>query len=312
MITKIKSKKVDLPPIFLVEDEDDFNQLPKGLPYIIGNSSDLRFITLFLEYQVLFRSCKKTGLPFKWLNILKRAGYGTSRIREYQLRSGGDYGAASFAEGTKLDIDDFVEQQYLVDFDRLSELKILPTWLEDLKQSVQTNIIDEVIFDPTGFSKHLGFNAGSASLKHNLKNLLILDVSASIPTSIVVAITSLARLMSKRFYADILITSSQSKLIKYEDVFNTDIVALSESWARGNESEMYKEIIKEHAQYNTIISFGDNDSPGVKKEDKLCNFKCETLYSLHTDKRYDVVTGYAKCFDPKVTHIVKDWVNELN
>jgi len=43
MIQQITSKKVELPVIFLVENEEDFKQLPKGLPYIIGNQSELPF-----------------------------------------------------------------------------------------------------------------------------------------------------------------------------------------------------------------------------------------------------------------------------
>jgi hypothetical protein len=313
MLQKIKSRRVELPPIYLVETLEDYKQLPKGIPYIIGNQSELKFITIFLEFQVIYKSCLKTGLPIKWLNMLKRLGYNASRIRQYDLNSGGNYDESSFGEGCKLEVDDFVEQQYLVNFDKLSELKVLPKWLDDIRDSVQVNIVDEIQFDPMAFNKQLGLNIGNSTIKHNMKNLLILDVSASIPTSIVTAITSLAKLMSKKFYADILITSSQSKLIDYEDVFNTDIVALSESWTRGNEGKMYKAIVEQPKKYNTVISFGDNDNPlGYATGIIDCKFEVETLYSLHTDKRYNVVTGYAKAFKPKTTHIVQDWVNTLN
>ena len=83
---------------------------------------------------------------------------------------------------------------YFVDFDKLSDLKILPVWLDDLKQAIQTNIIDEVIFDPTAFNKQLGLNVGSSTVKHNMKNLLILDISSSMPKSVVITITQLAKL----------------------------------------------------------------------------------------------------------------------
>jgi hypothetical protein len=54
MIQKITSKRVELPVIYLVENEEDFNTLPKGLPYIIGTESELPFIRTYLEFQVLF------------------------------------------------------------------------------------------------------------------------------------------------------------------------------------------------------------------------------------------------------------------
>jgi len=311
MITKIISRKVELPPIFLVEDKEDFEKLPKGLPYIIGTKSELSFITIFLEFQILYKSCQRTGIPVKWLDCLKRIGYNINGIKNYKLHSGGIYGEGG-GDRPEITMDEFVEDQYFVDFDKLSDLKILPKWLEDLKSAIQTNIIDEVQFDPLAFNKQLGLNIGYGNVKHNMKNLLILDVSGSIPKSIVVSITNLAKLMSKKFFADILITSGKSVLIDYEDVPTSDIIEIARLSGYSNESIMFKEIIGKYKEYNTVISFGDDDSPGVEKEDKLCNFKVETLYSLHTQKTSDNITGYARCFDPKETHKVKDWINTIN
>lgn len=310
MIQQITSKKVELPVIFLIEDEADFQQLPKGLPYVIGKQSELPFITLFLEFQVLYRSCMKTLIPIKWLDCLTKIGYGNS-LRKYELKSGGVYGAGDNGQYL-LNTEDFITDQYLVDFDRLSELKILPVWLEDLKASIETNIIDEVMFDPTGFNKQLGMNIGAAGLKHNLKNLLILDISSSMPKSVVLTITNLAKLMSKKFYADVILTGRRSYLIDYEEVPNTDIVGAVSSYGGGNEGDMYKEIVKQSKEYGTVISFGDNDCPGINKGDKNMNFKVHTLYSLHTEgNRTSNITGYARGFDPVETHIVKDWISTI-
>lgn len=314
MITKIRSKRVELPPIYLVENEEDFKTLPKGLPYIIGSQSELKFITIFLEFQVLYKSCLKTNLPIKWLDCLSKLGY--KNFKTYTLQSGGEYFSSS--EGNRvIEIDDFVEEQYFVNFDKLSDLKILPKWLDDIKTSIETNIIDEVVFDATAFNKQLGLNIGYSGVKHNMKNLLILDVSGSIPTSIVTSITHLAKLMSKKFYADVMITSGKTVIIDYEDVQTSNIIDIARISGCGNEGEMYKNLIKEPKEYNTVICFGDNDSPmGYLRgstNSLVCNFKVETLYSLHTDcKRTNNLTGYCKVFTPKTTHIVKDWVNSIN
>lgn len=309
MIQKIVSKRIELPAIWLVENQEDWDALPKGLPRILAPATELDFIRIFLEFQTLLKSCMKTGIPVKWMECLKRIGYGNT-TRKYQLSSGGVYGKGDSSE-YPLKIDDFLEDQYLVNFDKLTELKILPVWLEDLRASIETNIIDEVIFDPTGFNKQLGMNVGNAALKHNLKNLLILDISSSMPRGVVITITNLAKLMSKKFFADVILTGRQSYLIDYDDVQNADIPALTKKHGGGNEGEMYKEIIKQHKEYNTVISFGDNDCPGVYKGDKNCNFKVSTLYSLHTEKSSNNITGYAKCFDPKTTTCVKGWIETI-
>lgn len=314
MIQKITSKKVDLPPIYLVENEEDFKALPKGIPYIIGNKSELRFITIFLEFQILYKSCLKTGLPIKWLECLRRLGYGEN-LKEYILSSGGEFwtdGGGAYA----LSIDDFVQDQYIVNFDRLSELKILPVWLDDIRSSIEMNIIDEVVFDPTAFNKQLGLNVGYGAVKNGMKNLLILDVSGSIPRGVVVTITNLAKLMSKKFYADVMITSGKTVLIDYDHVPESDIIKIAQDSGSGNEGIMYKEIVEKYKEYNTVICFGDDDCPvrfskGSGSGELVPKFKINTLYSLHTNSSTENITGYSKYLKAKTTHIVKDWVNTI-
>ena len=48
MLQKITSKKVELPPIWLVENQEDWDNLPAGLPRIIGTQKELGFIRVFL------------------------------------------------------------------------------------------------------------------------------------------------------------------------------------------------------------------------------------------------------------------------
>lgn len=312
MIQKIVSKRLELPPIFLVENEEDFKTLPKGLPYIIGKKEELGFITLFLEYQVLIRSCLKTGLPIIWENCLKRLGY-TNKLKEYSLHSGGTFEGADGSSGNVVTMDEFVQDQYLVNFDALTELRILPKWLDDLRSSVECNIIDEVTFDPTAFNKQLGLNVGAGAVKTNMKNLLILDVSGSMPRAVVKTITNLAKLMSKKFFADIMLTSGKTILIDYEKVPESDIIKLAADSGNNNEGAMYRAIVKQNKDYNTVISFGDNDNPGsYSPGEAVCNFKVQTLYSLHTEgNSTSNVTGYARWFKPKETHIVKDWITTI-
>ena len=313
MLQKIISKRVELPPIFLVENEDDFKALPKGLPYIIGTKSELSFITIYLEFQVLYKSCIKTGLPIKWLDCLKKIGYGSS-LRQYELNSGGEYFASDTSGRPKIEIDEFVEDQYIVDFDTLANLKILPVWLEDIRTAVETNIINEVTFDPCAFNKQLGMNVGSSVVKQNKKNLLILDVSGSIPRGVVVTITNLAKLMSKKFFADVMITSGKTQLIDYEDVQDSDIIEIARLSGNGNEGAMYKAIVEEEREYGTVIAFGDDDSPEQYSSVGKLNpkFKIENIYSLHTKgKNTTNLVGYVKYLEAKTVNKVSDWVNTI-
>jgi hypothetical protein len=177
MIKKIESKRVELPPIFLIENKEDYDKLPAGIPYIVGNILELDFITVYLEFQILFKSCLKTGIQIKWLDCLKKIGYNPNNIKDYVLQSGGEYFNIDSNTASTITIDDFIKDQYFVDFDALTKLKILPTWLDDLKASIETNIIDEVQYNPTAFNKQLSMNIGYGDIKQNKKNLLILDIS---------------------------------------------------------------------------------------------------------------------------------------
>ena len=319
MIQKITSKRLELPTIFLIENEDDFNKLPKGLPYIIGDSSELSFIRVYLEYQVLLKSCQKTNFSINWLKCLERLGY--KNLRNYVLRSGGTFynnGHGDKDNKEIINIDDFVEDQYVVNFEKLSELKVLPVWLEDLRSSVQANIINEVVFDPSAFNKQLGINVGSSAIKTNKRNLLILDVSGSMPNGVVKTITNLAKLMSKKFHADVIVTGGESYFFDYDKVQTINIVDEAARAGRNNEGQMFFNIVKEYRDYNTVISFGDDDNPGNyqnygENKEEQCNFKCEILYSLHTKgNKTQNITGYSRWLRPtKQTHIVKDWITTI-
>ncbi len=314
MIQKITSKRVELPVIYLVETEADYKEIPKGLPYIVSTEAELPFIRIYLEFQVLLKSCMKTGLKINWLDCLRRIGYSNS-LKEYQLSSGGEYWGGDSNKAT-VSIDSFIEDTYIVDFDKLAELKILPIWLDDLKLAVETNIINEVIFDPTAFNKQLGMNIGAGAVKTMKKNLLILDISGSIPDGIRLTIIQLSKLMSKKFYADIIFTGGSSVFIKYEDVFTKDIKAITDGISRNNEGEQFKAIVEQYREYGTCICFGDDDSPAgnLNSSTKLePKYVIDTLYSLHTDNRSNNITGYSKNFkDVKTTIKVKDWVTSIN
>lgn len=312
-IQKIVSKRVELPVIYLINTEDDFKELPSGLPFIVGEQSELEFITTFLEFQILYKSCKRTGVKVDWLKCLERIGFPTN-LKEYTISSGGEYWSGDKGKAV-VTMDNFIQDRYFVDFDKLTELKILPSWMEDLRAAVETNIIDEVTFNPVAFNKKLGTNTGAAQVKSNKKNLLILDISGSIPDAIRVSVIQLSRLMSKRFYADVIFTGGQTVFIDYEEMMTADIKKITDGISRNNEGEMYKAIVEQHKVYGTAFVFGDNDCPqrfGNGKE-LSPNYQIETLYSLHTDKNSKEVVGYGKYFKPTNPVIkVHDWVQTID
>ena len=330
---KLISSKINLPVMYLLEDSEELEDLPLGIPFIIGNEDALPYIIKYLEYTLLYRSAMATGLAFNWSKELAKLGYGdTSKPDadfklipfEYMLNMGEspELDDVSATKEFDLDIENYLTDGYLVSFDKLTELNVTPSWLSNLTDSIKTNVLEAVNFNPNLYSKKLGVMSGYSEIVGSDRNLGILDFSGSIPTSIITTTAILAKLMSKTFYADIMITGSVTKLFKYEELDRIDLLAEAKSIGRNNDQAHFKKIVSVPMVYNNVFSFGDDDFPGYawKSEDKgisdvngkeICNWKVNKVISLHT-KSNTTQTGYTRWFEPKEIEHVKDWLISLN
>lgn len=330
---RLISSKINLPVMYLLEDSEELEDLPLGIPFIIGNEDALPYIIKYLEYTLLYRSAVATGLDFNWSNELAKLGYGDAVKPDADFKLiPFDYMAnlgkpieldnIPMAEEFDLDIENYLTDGYLVSFDKLTELNVTPSWLSNLTDSIKTNVLEAVNFNPNLYSKKLGVMSGYSEIVGSDRNLGILDFSGSIPTSIITTTAILAKLMSKTFYADIMITGSVTKLFKYEELDRIDLLAEAKAIGRNNDQAHFKKIVSVPMVYNTIFSFGDDDNPGnnwksgdtrISDEDgkKICNWKVNKVISLHT-KSNRSQTGYTRWFEPKEIEHVKDWLVSLN
>jgi hypothetical protein len=326
---KLTSTKINLPVMYLLEDTSEIKDLPLGIPFIIGKEKDAPLIIKYLEYTVLYRSAKATGLGFNWEKQLSGLGY----AGEYKLKSNFqcipyDYMLSlnkvkspepEVKESTfDIDIDSYLTDGYLVSFDRLTELNVTPSWLSNLVDSIRTNVLSSISFNPSLYSKKLGMMSGYAEVVGADRNLGILDFSGSIPISIITTTALLAKLMSRTFYADIMITGSYTKLFKYEELDSIDLLEEAYKIGRNNDQKYFKDLVSKPMAYNVVFSFGDDDSPGhawqagdkyiTDEEGKaLCNWDVHKVISMHTRGTFSQ-TGYTRWFSPKETELVSDWL----
>ena len=325
------STTVDLPVIYMVSNEEDLEKLPLGIPYIYGEEDQYDKVLQYLEWTILLRSAEATGLPFDWKSELSRLGYKDASLSSSPLAfSGdcGDRGKVKFStEGEfKLNMEDYLKDGWFVSYDVLTSLKVIPTWLADLEESIRVNVLNSVTYNPTLFNKKLGGFYGASEMTASKRNLGILDFSGSIPTSVVVTTAMLAKTLSRTFFCDILITGSYSKLFKYEELEGIDLMKEAEAIGRDNDQLEFVKLLSEDREYNTVFSFGDDDYPGhtwnnsfnsgtrkISEEEgkKLCQWKVEKVISLHT-KQNGSETGYTRWFTPTegVQHVT-DWVRTL-
>lgn len=331
----IQSKKIPLPMIYLVEDEGDLLQLPLGIPYIRGSSKSYNYYVRLLEFEVLLKTALASKLPFRWEYILQQNGYKNFRKFKAESSDGGvvirgtspsiqdEY---SITSTPGVDLGKYVADiSYQVDIEYLKNLKIIPTWFaKDVEEAVKVNILNSITYNPTLFNKKLNLMSGAPEYSIPQKNLIIIDVSGSIPVSISKACLLLSKTMATQFYADLIITGRISTFYDYTEVDGLDVDGIYELHGNDNDQTYFKNILKEgYRKYNTAIVFGDNHNPSdswqyskkmsIEEGQNLCNWEVQKIMSFHVTSN-DLIAGYARWFktDPSQITYMKSWVHYLD
>jgi len=298
-----------------------------------------------LEYEVLYKAAIDSGYPFDFKAILRENGFDISDIS-----FGGNPAYIEWStEGTISDdfkiedcasistdggsFDEYVKDaSAYVDIESLKNLNIFPIWLSEIEEAVHTNIHNFAVYNENMYNKKLEGMYGGIDLKPPAKNLIIIDISGSIPRAVSSTCLTLAKNLAETFYADLMITGSKSTLYSYEDINNLDVNTIYNENGMDNDQVYFKRLLTADTRhYNTAIVFGDNDEPGrawgnkfnrktrsISNEDgkELCQWKVENLISFHTDSTSHKgciirTAGYARWFTPDNTEHIKDWVKYL-
>lgn len=342
----LESKRgLKLPKIFFITDKEDLVKIPIGVPYIYGNAEDEEMIVTLLEYQILWESAQKTGLPFNFKKLLEDNGF-SLRGFSYEIteifvnKAKSDDGwdeivkvgesPKSSSYETETLKDYLKDSSCYVDITKLHELKIIPVWLVDnIEEAVKINIANFITYNPYMYNKKLDGCYGDITLVDPPRNLFVIDISGSIPKAVSSTTLALARHLSESFYADILITGSKSTLYTYENIHTLNVNTIYTENGMDNDQMWFKELVSsEYRVYNNVFCFGDNHNPGqtwsnafnrgtkdIRTDDgkKLCKWKVNNLVCFHTT-HHNEIPGYATWLDVEegnITH-VKDWVKYLN
>lgn len=336
MIKLIQSSRLKLPIVYLVETRTDLLELPLGIPFIRASIEEYDKCVQMMEWEVLWKAAMDLGLSFNWEKLLREHGYKTwkygiakSSIENRDYINGKSEESDSIEEENfgleSLDCKDFLNDiSYKVNIDLIKELKLLPIWLEDIESAVKQNIVNSITYNPTLYTKKLDLPLGGIEYSPGLKNLIIIDISGSIPRGISSTMLGLSRTLGEQFYADILITGTFSTLYEYEtlDTLNADEVRRTNGLS--NDQKYFVKLLKEPRKYKTVIAFGDNDQPGYpwqtgcreisyEQGKKLCKWEVSEIISFHTHD-HTSIAGYARFFDVpkgKITHI-ENWVKDMN
>jgi len=335
----LTSKKLKLPEVFFVSNKEDIKEVPIGVPFIFGDPSTEDNLIRILEYEVLYQEALRSGYGFNFRKILLDNGfsdlidfgYGKSVYMEYTteglLDKDFELEELHLLDGSAGRLKDYIrDSSTYVDIQKLKDLNVFPVWLDTIEKAIHTNIHNFATFNNNMYNKKLEGMYGGLELTPPSRNLIIIDISGSIPRAVSATCLILAKNLSETFYADLLITGSKSTLYEYGSIHTLDTETIYEQNGMDNDQVYFRKLLSEEARdYNTAIVFGDDDSPcrswsnkynekskTISEEDgkKLCQWTVNKLISFHTNT-IERDAAYATWFEPKETERIDDWVKYL-
>lgn len=207
-----------------------------------------------------------------------------------------DGGQVPMIEHRKLAIQDYVgDLSSYVNIEVLQRLRLMPAFIGDIMDCVKLNIGSGLRWSE-GYNKRLGLPVGRFDARPQLPNLIILDVSGSIPRGISATMISLVDTLRTQLSADLIITSTISRYYPMGSEL-PDPQKIRDQFGFGNESHDFFGILNKYVRghsWGHVFSFGDFDTPAYGNfEGSLKGTKVEHVHHYHTWSP-DTMTGYAK------------------
>ena len=319
---KLDGMGIKLPDIYIAESREDAIRLQSvGLPYIKTQLSDREIVML-----ILYRMLVKRFPHIKWsevlhvnlkarVNVIVPGGSVSGKAHaehdpEHELSDIAGAPRTFDVEGTEGDkpehiaVADFcADEASHVNIEQLQALGLLPKFMDDIADSIRLNLEDRMRWREC-WNKRLGAAVGDVSYGMEKPNLIILDISNSIPEGISATMIQLIETLRDRASADLIVTGSTSMF------WAADEELPSPEWIRGhiarcNESKQFIRILKTRIagrHFGNVISFGDYDAPYYRWHEAVHNARhrestllqgtsVDRVVNYHTYK--EDWTGYA-------------------
>lgn len=337
---KLEAAGIPLPEIYVCETKTDALPLRgTGIPYIITKMPDIDIIKI-----ILLKTLKKRFPHIKWNEILGIKGIRRINIivssqkevidtdesaeldieTEKEDRIKATHDIADIADdyrqfsGTRntvvyesFDASAFCDDKVAsVNIEKLQALGFLPQFMDDITNAIRLNLENQMRWHEC-YNKKLGCCVGDVLYENAAPNLIILDISGSIPEGISGTMISLIDTLREQANAELIITGGTSMY------FDRDSELPEPEWIRshigyGNEAIEFYKILKDKISgrhFGNVISFGDNDCPErfswqACKTPILPGTKIDRVMHYHTWK--EMKTGYALWVDdvsPGAEHV---------
>ena len=174
-----------------------------------------------------------------------------------------DVGQHDMVITRKLPIEEYVgDMSSYVNIEMLQRLRLMPAFIGDILDCVKLNVSSGIYWSE-GYNKRLGLPVGRFNASGQLPNLVILDVSGSIPRGISATMITLIDTLRTQLSADLIITSTNSRFYPMGAELPKP-QEIRDMFGYGNEQYDFFRILNRHIRgrhYGHVFSFGDNDTP---------------------------------------------------
>ena len=358
---QLKIGNIPLPVIYVCESNESRKCRDLGVPYIIRPKGfdDVTIVKAFL-----FGPLQRKFPHLPWLKLLNLSRDPHLKIniplkREVSTAYRENDGSGLKAEGAvspAMEVSDgyrltgggseeeckvettyerenvdqwFDDAQYYVDIDTLQQLHLLPHFLDDVATAVKRNLVGLQWSD--GWNKKLDCNMGRYDSGTDAPNLIILDVSGSIPRGISATMVTLIDTLRNQANADLIITGHASQYWKSGDPLPGPR-QLARMVGGCNERTQFYKILRAHIlgkHWGNVIVFGDNDAPAdsrfdrddtnrfghldMLKDTEMQRTRIDNLLAFHTYAH--AVPGYGRwaeeCVPKSSIKYDNSWVREM-
>lgn len=335
MLKRIRYKGVELPLIYMATNEVDC-QLARenGLPYIrcrnIGIENLVKEILAHWVKHKFFHINVKEPTNyciFSQVNLPTRIHDGKAtfdpsdfsldplRHEGYNLAAG-DCTPDKSRVYQQVDLKHWIlNSKIAVDPKVLEELELLPKFIGDIADNIRGNLIGNRWTE--GYNKKRGYPAGNMRSTSEKPNLMLIDISSSIPVGISSTMIALADTLRTQCNAELIIHSDIAKWYDLKEAL-PDPDSIRQEFGCCNASEPFLRVLKEKIagrKFGNVIAFGDYDalSFDLCGDRWLETISVEQLYNYFVPKYgYGKRCGYANWIKPEKNEEVNhDWVKAV-
>lgn len=188
---------------------------------------------------------------------------GNMDVTDGGYRETEDGGFKSDVDFGEVDLAQYVgtEWEHDVNLAGLQSIGILPTFMSDIATAIRKNLMSVSWMD--GWNKKLGAPLGRPGYASQAPNLMVLDVSGSIPGGVALTMVKLIDTLREQADADLIITGKRS----WYYPLGTELPSpekLAGMIGGANEVIEFQRILEDNVygkHWGNLIVFGDNDAP---------------------------------------------------